>query len=106
MSSEADTFSAENDLEIHYKGENVTDLPQAYLVVSGKMKMCELPHIQRALYMVFDLCNAKLVASYKFKQKNAEGGCSNSRKEDCSNSIGYETSYTIEGQEKWLEGKR
>jgi len=38
-----------NDLEIRYKGEKITDLSQAYILVSGKMKMCELLDIQRAL---------------------------------------------------------
>ena len=41
LRSEADTFSAENELEIRYKGEKVTDLSQACLLVSGKMKMCD-----------------------------------------------------------------
>jgi len=54
LRSEADTFSAENDLEIRYKGEKVTDFSQAYLLVSGKVKMCELPDIQRALCLAFD----------------------------------------------------
>jgi len=69
LRSEVDAFSAENDLEICYKGDKVTDLSQAYLVASGKGKICELPHIQRALCLVFDLHNAKLVDSYKSEQK-------------------------------------
>ena len=36
LRSEADTFSTENDLEIRYKSKKVTDLSQAYLLVSGK----------------------------------------------------------------------
>jgi len=62
-------LSAENDLEIRYKGEN-TYLSQAYLLVSGKMKMCELPDIQPTVCLAFDLYNVKLVDSYKSKQKN------------------------------------
>ena len=45
LRSEADTFSAEKDLEICYKGEKVTDLSQANLLVGGKVKICELPDI-------------------------------------------------------------
>jgi len=70
LRSEADNFPAENDLEIRYKGEKVTDLSQAYLLFSGKMKMCELPDSQPALCLAFDLYNVKLVDSYKSEQKN------------------------------------
>jgi len=69
LRSEADTFSAENDLEIRYKCEKVTDLSQAYLLVSGKMKMCEFPDIQLVLCLAFDMYNVKLVDYYKSEQK-------------------------------------
>ena len=69
LRSEADTFSAGNDLEIRYKSEKVTDLSQAYLLISGKMKMCEFPDIQLALCLAFDLYNVKLVDYYKSKRK-------------------------------------
>ena len=107
MRSEADTFPAENDLEIRYKCEKFTDLSQAYLVVSGKVKICELPHLQPALCLVFDLYNATLLDLCKSEQKELQKVAAAIAERKIEGiAFDMKKSYTIEGQEEWLEEKK
>jgi len=106
LRSEADTFSAENELEIRYKGEKVTDLSQAYLLVSGKMKMCDFPDIEPALCLAFDLYNAKLVDSYKSEQKNrCKMAAAIAKRKIEAISVDMKKTFSAESAEKWLKEK-
>ena len=106
LRSETDTFSAENDLEIRYKGEKVADLSQAYLLVSGKMKMCEFPDIQPALCLAFGLYNVKLVDSYKSKQKNlCKMAAAIAKKKIEAISVDMKETFSAESAEEWLKEK-
>ena len=106
LRSEADNVLAENDLEIRYKGEKVTDLSQAYLLVSGKMKMCDFPDIEPALCLAFDLYNAKLVDSYKSEQKNlCKMAAAIAKRKIEAISVDMKKTFSAESAEEWLKEK-